>query len=49
MLQFKTENIPLEEEVAYNDDADADATADADVEDNPIRKIADAVKMRAFQ
>ena len=48
MLQFKTENIPLEEEVAYNDDAIADSTDDADVDDNPIRKVADAVKMRAF-
>ena len=48
MMQFKTENIPLEEEVAYNDDAIADSTDDSDVDDNPIRKLADAVKMRAF-
>ena len=43
MLQYNAE-----EEETFDDDADAAADAAADVDDNPIRKVADAVKMRAF-
>ena len=39
-----------EEEESFNDIDHADADADdADVDDNPIRKVADAVKMRALR